>query len=104
VKWIYHQADMIPYRIQNRVNREYTIKQDAEFEIKTSEAEDKVKIVIAKEFPDFYKKKYLDPYEEGSELHNENTQLFEKVQRKTAKIPRREFKIETGELEVRAKW
>lgn len=95
VKWIYHQTDMIPYRIQNRVNREYTILEDAEFEIKHSEADDKVKIVIAKEFPEFYKKKYLDPFDEGSELFEENKHILERSREGGGRV-RREFKVERG--------
>lgn len=71
---------MIPVRIQNRVNREYTAVQEAEWELKKDDADEKVKIIMAKEFPEFYKKKYLDPYEEGSEIYDENKLLFEELQ------------------------
>ena len=90
---------MIPVRIQNRVNREYTITQDAKWEVKQDEADDKVKIIIANEFPEFYKKKYLDPFEEGSELHTENNNLLNNLQK--GKV--REIKVGRG-LETRAVW
>jgi hypothetical protein len=77
VKWIYHQADMIPLRIQNAVDREHEIKHDAEWEIKNQKAEDKAKAIIAKEFPQFFKKKYLDSCKEGSPLYNENKAFLE---------------------------
>lgn len=90
---------MIPIRIQNRVNREYKIIQDAKWEVKQDEADDKVKIIIAKEFPEFYKKKYLDPFEEGSELYVENNNLLNNLQ--TGKV--REIKVEK-DMETRAVW
>jgi hypothetical protein len=90
---------MIPIRIQNRVNREYKIIQDAKWEVKQDEADDKVKIIIAKEFPEFYKKKYLDPFEEGSELYVENNNLLNNLQ--TGKV--REIKVE-NDMETRAVW
>lgn len=90
---------MIPVRIQNGVNREYTIIQDAKWEVKQDEADDKVKIIIAKEFPEFYKKKYLDPFEEGSELYVENNNLLNNLQ--TGKV--REIKVEK-DMETRAVW
>ncbi len=90
---------MIPVRIQNGVNREYTIAQDAKWQVKQVEADEKVKIIIAKEFPEFYKKKYLDPFEEGSELHNENNNLLNNLQK--GKV--REIKVGNG-LETRAGW
>jgi hypothetical protein len=76
VKWIYIQADQIPHRIQIGVDRNYTTTQDAEWQVKNDQVDEKVKIFLAKEFPTFYKKKYLDAYEEGSELHTENMISF----------------------------
>ena len=92
---------MIPYRIQRHVNKEYTTTQDAEFEIKSDEADNKVKIVIAKEFPEFYKKKYLDPYEEGSELYAENKDIIDKFQQEGNRM--RQLKVEKA-LETTAMW
>jgi len=59
------------------VNREYEHIQEAQLDMKMDQADEKVKEITAKEFPDFFKKKYLDPYEPGSELHNEHKQLLE---------------------------
>ena len=73
VKWIYAQADHIPHRIQIGVDHRYTAVQNAKWEVKNEEADHKVKTIMAKEFPEFYAKKHLDPYEQGSELHTENT-------------------------------
>jgi hypothetical protein len=71
------------------VNEEYRAIQGAEWQVKQDEAEDKVKRIMAKEFPDFYRKKYIDPYEQGSELWDENEALLKEMQlpieRKTAK-------------------
>lgn len=90
---------MIPIRIQNGVDREYTITEDAKWEVKQDEADEKVKIIIAKEFPEFYKKKYLDPFDEGSELYAENNNLLSNPQK--GKV--REIKVGKG-LETRAVW
>jgi hypothetical protein len=72
------QADHIPLRIQLGVDRNYTAIQDAEWQVKNDEADEKVKTFLTEEFPTFYKKKYLDPYEEGSELHKENMAMLMK--------------------------
>ena len=90
---------MIPIRIQNGVDREYTITEDAKWEVKQDEADEKVKIIIAKEFPEFYKKKYLDAFDEGSELYAENNNLLSNLQK--GKV--REIKVGKG-LETRAVW
>ena len=90
---------MIPVRIQNRVDREYSVSQDAKWEVKQDQADEKVKIIIAKEFPEFYKKKYLDPFEEGSELYTENNNLLNNLQK--GKV--REIKMGNG-LETRSVW
>ena len=79
VKWIYIQADHIPLRIQIGVDRNYTAIQDAEWQVKNDQADEKVKAFLAKEFPTFYKKKHLDPYEEGSELREENMSIMNRV-------------------------
>ena len=76
VRWIYHITDRIPHLVQQRVNREYEHIQEAQLETKMDQADEKVKEITAKEFPDFFKKKYLDPYESGSELHTEHEQLL----------------------------
>jgi len=76
VRWVYHFTDGIPHRIQQRVNREYEKTQEEKWEVKNDEADETVKGIMAKEFPDFFKKKYLDPYEPGSELHTEHKQLL----------------------------
>ena len=89
---------MIPVRIQNGVNREYTIAQDAKWEVKQDEADDKVKIIIAKEFPEFYKKKYLNPFEEGSELQTENNDFLNNLQKGKLR------EINGQGLETRAVW
>jgi predicted metallo-beta-lactamase superfamily hydrolase len=95
---------MIPIRTQNEVNREYTTIQDAQWELKVDEADDKVKIIIAKEFPEFYKRKYLDPYEEQSELYNENKAILQNLQHANNNQNAREYKLEGGGLETRAVW
>ena len=77
VSWTYKIADTIPRHIQNKVDRAYKDTQDAKWEVKIEQADEKVKWIVAKEFPDFFRKKYLDPYEPGSELHNEHTQLLQ---------------------------
>jgi LAS superfamily LD-carboxypeptidase LdcB len=65
------------------VNEEYRAIQGAEWQLKQDEAEEKVKRVMAKEFPDFYRKKYIDPYEQGSELWDENETLLKEMQLST---------------------
>jgi len=87
VRWIYHQADMIPVRIQGSVDRKYTKEQDAEWEVKEEEADAAVKVILASQFPEFYKKKYLDDFEEDSEDYQENLELFDTIQRRQG-IPR----------------
>ena len=82
VKWIYHQADMIPVRIQASVDRKYTKEQDAEWEVKEEEAEEATKTILAEHFPGFYENKYLKPYVEDSENYEENLELLETVQMK----------------------
>jgi len=67
---------MLPIHIQRHVDREYAHAQSEEWEVKTKEADVKLQILIAKQFPEFYKKKYLEPYEEGSELWIENEALL----------------------------
>ena len=58
VQWIYFQADMLPVRIQNGVDREYRKTQDSLWDQKNEEANDKVKTILAKEFPEYYDKRY----------------------------------------------
>lgn len=77
VGWVYNRTDNIPHRIQQRVDREYNEIQDAKWEVKHEQAEEKVKEIMAKEFPDYFQKKYLDPYEPGSELHDQHKQLLQ---------------------------
>jgi hypothetical protein len=85
VNFIYAKTDLIPERIQQNVNQEYQAVQEAEWKIKEDEAEEKVKRFTAKEFPEFYQRKFLDPYEEGSELRDENEALLEEMQMLTAR-------------------
>jgi hypothetical protein len=86
VRWIYHQADALPGRIQRHVDREYRDIQDREWEVKNEQADEKVKDLFAREFPRVYKKMYLDPYEEGSELFEENLRRIEKVGRHRCRL------------------
>ena len=67
--------------------------------MKQDQADEKVKIIIAKEFPEFYKNKYLDPFEERSELYTENNNLLNNLQK--GKV--REIKMGNG-LETRSVW
>ena len=88
---------MIPVRIQNGVDKEYEITQDAKWDVKQDEVENKVKIILATEFPAFFKKKYLDSFEEGSELYIENTNLLKAVQKGKGKVREiRKRGLETG--------
>jgi hypothetical protein len=77
VNWIYYQADMIPVRRQNGVDRDYKATQDDLWEEKNEDATEKVKVILAKEFPAYFKEKFLDPYEEGSEIYEENKRILE---------------------------
>jgi hypothetical protein len=77
IKWIYHQADAIPGRIQRHVDREYRDIQEQSWETKNEEADERVKEIFVKEFPELYKKLYLEPYEEGSELFEKNLRRLE---------------------------
>jgi len=72
-EWIYRRTDQIPVRIQKNVDREYEAINDAEFEAKKDTADRKVMVFTAKQFPDFFVKKYILPYEKHSELWRENT-------------------------------
>ena len=77
---------MLPRRIQNAVDREHRHIQDAEWDIKNDEADEKVKIILATEFPDFFKRKFLDPYEEGSDLYDENQAFLQSIQQQNRKL------------------
>jgi len=72
-EWIYRRTDQIPVRIQKNVDREYKAINDAEFEVKGDIADRKVMVFAAQQFPDFFVKKYILPYEKHSELWRENT-------------------------------
>jgi len=82
---------MIPVRIQSSVDRKYTKAQDAEWEEKEEEAEEAVKTIIASQFPDYYRKKYLEPFEEDTEDYLENLELLDTVQPRKGK--RREYTV-----------
>jgi hypothetical protein len=71
--WIYRRTDQIPIRIQQNVDREYQAINDAELEVKDDVADSKVMVFTAQQFPDFFVKKYILPYEKHSELWKENT-------------------------------
>lgn len=71
--WIYRRTDQIPIRIQQNVDREYQAINDAELEVKGDAADRKVMAFTAQQFPDFFVKKYISPYEKHSELWKENT-------------------------------
>jgi len=79
VRWIYYRLDNIPHRIQAAVNRDFIKQQDKEWDIKQEEADKKIKMVLASQFPSMYKKDYLDPYEEGSELYDENLEFLKRI-------------------------
>ena len=72
-EWIYRRTDQIPIRIQKNVDREDEAINDAEFEVKGDIADRKVMVFTAKQFPGFFVKKYILPYEKHSELWRENT-------------------------------
>jgi len=95
VRWIYYRLDNIPHRIQAAVNRDFIKEQDKEWDIKQEEADKKVKMILASQFPSTYKKNYLDPYEEGSELYNENMEFLKRL---------RDTKGEEEVIKVRARW
>jgi hypothetical protein len=97
VSWIYRHLDSIPHRIQDRVNRVFVKEQDKEWDVKVAEAEKRVKTILAREFPDHYKKEFLDPYEEGSELYEENLDFLKQMQESTNQT-------ESDTIEVHAKW
>jgi hypothetical protein len=84
---------MVPVRIQNQVDREYKDVQDAEWDIKNDEAEEKVKIILAKEFPDYFKKQFMDRYEEGTEMYKKAYDLLESVKGNTTKGEPREIQM-----------
>jgi hypothetical protein len=81
------------------VNEEYRAIQGAEWQLKQDEAEEKVKSVMAKEFPDFYRKKYIDAYEQGSELWDENEALLKEIQ-----LPTERKTTKASGLQTRAIW
>ena len=72
-EWIYRRTDQIPIRIQRNIDREYETINDAEFEVKGDIADKKGMVFTARQFPDFFVKKYILPYEKHSELWRENT-------------------------------
>jgi hypothetical protein len=91
---------MIPARIQENVNKEYRAVQNAEWEVKHEEAENKAKIIAGKLFPDYYQRKYLDSYKEGSEHGNENKHILKEMQSLTWK----DINKARGGLKTRATW
>jgi hypothetical protein len=96
VSWIYRHLDGIPHRIQEGVNQAFIKDQDKEWDEKVKEAKRRVKTILGTEFPDHYKKYFLDPYDEGSELYDENLEFLKRMQ---------ESKIseESDTVEVQAK-
>lgn len=97
VSWVYRHLDGIPHRIQEGVNRNFIKDQDKEWDEKVKEAKGRVKTILAREFPEHYKKHFLDPYEEGSELYDENLEFLKRMQ----ESKRSE---EPDMIEVYAKW
>jgi hypothetical protein len=97
VSWIYRHLDGIPHRIQAAVNRDFIKNEDKKWDEKGKEAERRVKTILAREFPELYKKRYLDPYEEGSELYDENSEFLKRMQESKKKE-------ESDTIEVHAKW
>jgi hypothetical protein len=95
VLWVYGHLENIPHRIQEAVNRQFAKEQDKLLDIKQEAAEQKVKIILASQFPSLYKKKYLDPYEEESELYDENLAFLSHIQ---------EVKEDGEVVKVKAKW
>ena len=89
---------MLPVRIQNSVDRNYKTTQDDLWEHKNDEADDNVKIILAKEFPEYFKKKFLDPFEEGSDLYEENKRILEEdkkeLQQRTINITEENTEIQ----------
>lgn len=71
--WIYRRTDQIPIRIQQDVDRDYQDINDAELEGKEDVSDRKVMVFTAQQFPDFFVKKYISPYEKHSDLWRENT-------------------------------
>ena len=98
IRWIYHQADAIPGRVQRHVDREYRDNQEKSWEVKNEQADETVKDIFAKEFPELYKKLYLEPYEEGSELSEKNLRRLEMIGKKPKRrANRRSWQIDPGE-------
>lgn len=95
IQGVYRQLDNLPIRIQNAVNRDFIKEQDKLLDVKEEEAEKKVRTILASQFPTHYKKKYLQPYEEGSELYDENLEFLNRV---------REIKENAEVIKVKAKW
>lgn len=63
--------------------------------MKQDKAEEKVKTILASQFSIYYKKKYLKPYEEGSELYEENLEFLNRI---------REIKDCAQVMTLKAKW
>lgn len=84
---------MLPIRIQNGVDREYKATHDDLWETKNEEADEKLKVILAKEFPEYYKKKFLDPFEEGSELYTQNKQILENIEHVEGQLQARAYNI-----------
>jgi hypothetical protein len=68
---------MIPVRTQNAVDREYASVQDELWEKKHAEAERMVEEFLAREFPEYFKRKFLDPFEETSLIYLANKRILE---------------------------
>ena len=66
IKWVYYHADIIPKYIQNAVDRKYQHNQEKEWELKNENANYQIRTILTKEFPELFKKKFIDPYKKGS--------------------------------------
>jgi hypothetical protein len=97
VSWIYRHLDGIPHRIQDTVNRAFIKEQDKEWAEKVKDAKGRVKTILGREFPEHYKKYFLDPYDEGSELYDENLEFLKRMQESKKSE-------ESDTIEVHAKW
>jgi hypothetical protein len=80
IEWLYRQADNLPVRIQQHIDREYRSKHEKLWQEKSDDADELVKMTLAQEFPDFFRRRYIDPYEEGSQIREENEAFMQRIQ------------------------
>jgi hypothetical protein len=78
--------DMIPVRTQNAIDREYKRLHDKLWTEKDYQAETLVKEFLANEFPDYFKKKFLDPYSEDSPTYLEHKHILENADNATSTL------------------